>query len=329
MRQRSPIVAVAGLLAVLLRPAAVQAQAARPVPPPTVTIPPSTGTPSTGTGTSGYAVEPAPAEALPVTSAETVPTPPPATTSSPSSATPAPTPYAGPDATAPLTAPPGASTPTPYATPGVPPVKPTGFDFGGQSLAPLPPPPPAIDPATIRRQPWRGRYWMAFRLSITGPVAGEHPAAPSVLALGGGADFGWRVGNVLGLGMGLSGQTHNLQLVDVTNPGTGERSKQTFKSQMLYWDALFARFHLPLKRRFQPYAEVGFGLARLLSRGDETRSYGPQVRASLGLEGWVSSNVTLGIAGTYRLNALNHPSGHSGWVIGHAMQGTFELGFHW
>ena len=165
-------------------------------------------------------------------------------------------------------------------------------------------------------------------MSVTGPVAGVHPAAPSVLALGGGADFGWRVGNVLGLGMGLSGQTHNLKLLESLDLNTGLEGKRTYKGQMLYWDALFARVHLPLKKRFQPYVEAGIGLARL-AHAEGGRSYGPQMRAALGLEGWVSSNVTLGFAGTYRLNALNNVPMRDGWVVGHAMQGTFELGIHW
>ena len=311
MRQHSRIVAVAGLLAVGLCPALAGAQAAASaapvVPPPTAPI------------TTVVPEAPAP-EAVPVpTPADTVQTPPPV-------ATPAPAPYAGPG-TPPLTAPPGAGTPRPYAAPGAPPVQP-GFDFGGTSLAPLPPPPAPVDPAKIRRQPWRGRYWLALRMSITGPVAGVHPAAPSVLALGGGADVGWRIGNVLGLGMGLSGQTHNLRLLESKDLNTGIEGKRTYKGQMLYWDALFARVHLPLKRRFQPYVEAGIGLARL-AHAAGGRSYGPQVRAALGLEGWVSNNLTLGFAGTYRLNALNHVPEREGWVIGHAMQGTFELGLHW
>ena len=169
---------------------------------------------------------------------------------------------------------------------------------------------------------------MALRMGITGPIAGQHPSAPSVLALGAGGDFGWRVGNVLGLGMGLSGQTHNLVLLEVIDGNTGQTSKRTYKGQMLYWDALFARVHLPLKRRFQPYAELGLGLARL-AHAQGGKSYGPQVRAALGLEGWVSANVTLGVASTYRLNALRHVPGRDGVVVGHALQGTLELGVHW
>lgn len=325
MRHRSWIVAVAGGLAATLAPGLVHAQAARAVPPPGAPITPATA-PATSPApppavaseaVPGEIVPAPPGETVPATPGETVPTPPPP-------ATPAPTPYAG--AAPPLTAPPGASTPTPPVAPGSPAARPPGFDFGGQSMAPLPPPPAALDPATIRRQPWRGRWWMSLRAGITGPIAGHHPSAPSVLSLGAGADVGWRVGNVLGLGMGLSGQIHNRVLViDYVD---GVKASVPHEGRMLYWDALFMRLHLPLKSRFQPYSELGIGLARLAGPQGE-RNFGPQVRASLGFDGWVSANVTLGFATTYRLNALNKIPNREGWVVGHALQGTFELGLHW
>jgi hypothetical protein len=60
------------------------------------------------------------------------------------------------------------------------------------------------------------------------------------------------------------------------------------------------------------------------------RSYGGQVRAALGLEGWITNTVTLGFAGTYRMNAFRDLPGQGpGWTIGHAMQGVLELGVHW
>lgn len=317
MRHRSRIVAaISGLLAGL---APLVGQAAPAVPSPTAPIDPSTA----------GGVQPPAEEAMPVavppstTPAETLPTAP-APAPAPASSTPAPTPYAGP--TTPLTAPPGASTPKPYPTPGAPPAPGQGFDMGGQAMAPLPPPPASLDPGTIRRQPWRGRYWLGLRMGITGPLGGERPGAPAVLSLGGGLDFGWRVNNVLGLGMGISGQVHNRMVFLERDAQTGQEVRRTANGRMLYWDALFARIHLPLKRRFQPYVEIGGGLARL-ARAEGGRSFGGQVRTALGLEGWVSTNVTLGFAAQYRLNALK--DGDRGVVVGHAMQGTFELGIHW
>jgi hypothetical protein len=305
----------AGLLAVIVAVAPGLAGAA-PVPSPTVPITPNTAGPAVPETAAGE-VAPTPTPTPTPTPAETLPAP---------TTTPAPTPYAGPSA--PVTPPPGATSPTPPAAPGAAPKPGEGFDMGGQSIAPLPPPPAALDPSTIRRQPWRGRWWLGLRLGIHGPVGGDTPARPTVLGFGGGADFGWRVGNVLGLGMGISGQAHNKLRLTVED-AYGTLTKQVFVGQMLYWDALFARIHLPLKKRFQPYLEVGGGLARL-ARAEGGRTFGAQVRGALGLEGWVTGNVTLGFAATYRLVALNDKHGDTaGWVVGHAMGGVFELAYHW
>lgn len=307
MRLRSRV-AIAGVL-VGLCPCAVSAA---PVPDPSAPITPTAG----------------PSEALPVAEPVTTPAPTPAETlpepTPPVRSNPAPAPYAG--QSPPLAPPPGSAPPQPYPTPGA--TEPRPMDLGGMAVVPLPPPPPSLDPRTIRRQPWRGRYWMSLRLGITGPIGGERPAAPSVLSLLGGADVGWRVGNVLGLGMGLSGNIHNRVRLTLTDPETGNLYAQTNNGRMLYWDALFARVHLPLKKRFQPYVELGGGLARL-GRGEGGRSYGAQMRAALGVEGWVSNTITMGFSGLYRLHAIHDVQGGKGWIVGHAMQGVFEIGLHW
>lgn len=255
---------------------------------------------------------PAPAETAPIyappTEAETLP------------ATPAPTPYAGPSTPA---APPTSVSPTPSPTPGA---APAGFDFGGQSLTPLPPPPPPLDASRIRPGAWRGRYWLGFRMMFTGPVGGEVPARPNLLTLGGGVDFGVRVGNVLGVGMGLSGHIQNRVIAYVDTMIGPE--KRTLSGRMLYWDALFVRVHAPFKKRFQPFIEVGGGLASLNRAQDGVKVYGAQARLGLGIEGWITRGVTLGVNGVYRLTALND-RGAGRWLVGHAMHGVVELGFHW
>jgi hypothetical protein len=254
-------------------------------------------------------VEAAPIYAPPPTATETLP------------ATPAPTPYGGPPST-PVAPPTGA-----YPTPGAPPAAaPAGFDMGGQSLTPLPPPPAPLDATRIRPSSWRGRYWLGFRLMVTGPVGGEVPARPNLLTLGGGVDFGVRIGNVIGVGMGLSGHIQNRVIASVdTMTGTERR---TLSGRMLYWDALFVRLHAPLKKRFQPFLELGGGLASLNRADDGAKVYGAQARLGLGIEGWVTRSVTLGVNGVYRLTALND-RGANRWLVGHAMHGVVELGFHW
>lgn len=288
-----------------------EAHAQAPViPAPATAPPPAAPTPA--------ATAPAPATA-PATSEAPAPVyAPPSAPSETLPATPAPTPYAGTQPTAPA---PGA-----YPTPGAPPQPaPSGFDFGGQSLTPLPPPPARLDPARINPQPWRGRYWFGARLLVTGPLGGEVPARPNLLTISGGADFGVRIHNILGLGMGLSGHAQNRVRATVMELGGNE--KRVLTATALYWDALFARIYAPVRKRFQPYVDVGGGLSRV-DRAIEGRVYGAQMRLGLGFDGWITRNVTLGVAGVYRLNALNDRAAGR-WIVGHAMHGVVELGFHW
>ena len=324
MMLRSTMIAWAGLL-VLGAGQVAAAQGPITVPQPRAPITPATG----GVITPQPPRDAAPAAPAAQPEAEasealTEPPPPPAE-SLPTN--PAPAPYG---TVAPS---PDGSAPSPPAAPGAPPKTGAGFDFGGETMTPLPPPPAPLDPKKISRGPWRGRAWMGLRMSVTGPVGGEIGARPGVLSLGGGADVGWRINNVLGLGMGVSGQIHSR--TRVREVGTNDTVR--FNNGMLYWDAAFLRVYMPLKRRFQPYIEVGGGLARLNHHAPDAsgsvvglRSYGAQVRAALGIEGWVSSTVTIGFSGTYRLNAFKALPGQGpGWTVGHAMQGVLELGFHW
>jgi hypothetical protein len=305
MTLRSTMIAVAGLLTLGVAQVAGAQEPAPSVPPPSTPI-----TPENSGGVlapeDAAPVAPPPPVVAPQTPPETLPT------------TPAPVPYGTPGAAAPQSPPPPA---------------PGGFDMGGEMMTPLPPPPPPVEPSTISRGPWRGRGWMSFRMSVTGPVGGELGARPGVLSLGAGGDIGWRINNVVGLGTGLSGQIHSR--IRVREVGTNDTTR--FNNGMLYWDAGFLRLYAPFKRRFQPYVEIGGGLARLNHHAADAtgavvpmRSYGGQVRAALGLEGWITNTVTLGFAGTYRMNAFRDLPGQGpGWTIGHAMQGVLELGVHW
>lgn len=274
----------------------------------------------------------APAQTAPATEAPVSappPTPAPAEVGVPVAPPPAaaapaetPTPVPAPEATPPVAAP-----AAPPAQPSQPaPPSGTGFDWGGRSVQPLPPPPGPADPRRIKRDPWRGRFWLSPRLSITGPIGGDKPARPSLLTLGGGADFGVRLSNRFGLGMGISGQTH--QSARLTVPGTTDRTIKY--GGALFWDALFLRVYF-LKKRFQPLIEIGGGLARInMPQGG--RLLGPQLRAGVGFDGWVSSNVTIGFTTVYRLIAVKVPADGivpAKWVAGHGLQGVLQLGLHW
>lgn len=309
MTLRTTTIAFTGLLTLGLGPIAAAQPA--PVPAPGAPITPQSAPQVAPAGTL------APEDAAPVVQPPVAAPEPPIETLP---STPAPTPY-------------GTAAPAAPAAPAEPAPGPVAMDYGGEMMTPLPPPPPPLDPSTISRGPWRGRGWLALRLSVTGPVGGDLGARPSVLSFGGGGDLGWRINNVVGLGMGVSGQIHSR--IRVREVGTNDTTR--FNNGLLYWDAAFLRLYLPLKRRFQPYAEVGGGLARLNHHAPDAtgavvplRSYGGQVRAALGFEAWITSTFTFGFSGTYRLNAFRDlPGQGAGWSVGHAMQGVIDFAAHW
>lgn len=239
-------------------------------------------------------------------------------------------PVAPPPAAAPPAAQAPAAGPAPAAAPAPAPesgaARPPTFDWGGRQVEPLPPPPPPVDPATIKVDPWRGRFWFAPRLLLTGPIGGDKPARPTLLTIGGGLDFGVRLSNRWGLGLGLSGQTHTS--IRATIPGTTDKTIRN--GGMFFFDPLFVRMYF-LKKRFQPLIEFGAGYARArMPLGDI--HHGAQIRAGIGFDGWVSSQVTIGFTTVYRMIALSMPQDGitpAHWSIGHALQGALQLGFHW
>lgn len=231
---------------------------------------------------------------------------------------PAPAPAPAPDP-APAPAPPvAAGTGTPAA--------PNAMDWGGRQVEPLPPAPPPADPGRINRDPWRGRFWLAPRLTVSGPIDGDTPARPTLLTIGAGADVGIRLSNRIGLGMGISGQIHTS--VRQTIPGTTD--KRIENGGALFWDALFVRVYL-MKRRFQPLLELGGGMVRI-AHPVEGVLRGAQVRAGAGFDVWVSGQVTLGFTTVYRLLTARVPADGLAppyWSVGHAMQGALQIGLHW
>lgn len=265
------------------------------------------------------AQEPAPAPEVPVA------TPPPPSGPAETGVAVAPPPVSAPQPAQPGSTPAPAATPPAATAPGAP--APAGaFDWGGRQVEPLPPAPEPADPQRIRTDAWRGRYWLAPRLTITGPIGGDTPARPTLLTVGGGVDFGVRANNRFGVGMGLSGQIHTS--VRTTSPGTIDKVIQN--GGAFFWDALFLRVYF-LKKRFQPLLEVGGGLARV-THPIEGKLYGAQLRAGAGFDAWVSGQVTLGFTTVYRLIALHLPQDGitpASWSVGHALQGVLQVGLHW
>lgn len=192
--------------------------------------------------------------------------------------------------------------------------------MGTAAMAPLPSPAPPVDPSSIAKGPWRGKGYLRLRVYANGAVGGEQPARSNVVAFGGEAEIGWRINNWASLGFGLGGNPHRrierLVLID------GETFRELADASLMNWDFVVARFFVPLERRVQPFVDVSGGLSVLGPLPGESRRAGGQGRASIGMDVWVSRNLSLECALGYRLNAMDES-------VGHALFGRFGLGIHW
>jgi hypothetical protein len=192
------------------------------------------------------------------------------------------------------------------------------YAVGSSGVAPLPPAPPPVSPSTIPRGSWRGIGWLAIRMHVTGPIAGETPGRPTVISLGGGAEGGWRIRQWVGIGAGFARQPHEVYRADVPDaPATIDR-----RGYMTNWDIAFVRLYAPVPGRVDPYIDVGGGLAFFDPARDRASLVGGAVRGSIGLDVWITRSVTLGLAGLYRANFVDE-------TVGHAWQGALELAVHW
>jgi hypothetical protein len=206
-----------------------------------------------------------------------------------------------------------ASPPNPKAPPseGV-------YAVGSSGVAPLPAAPSPVPPSAIRRGSWRGIGWLSVRLLVTGPIYGDAPGRPTVIALGGGADGGWRIRQWVALGAAFSRQPHEVYREDVPDaPAVVNR-----RGYMTAWDVAFLRLYAPVRGRVDPYLDIGGGLAFFDPARDRPSLLGGTVRASAGLEVWVSRHLTLGLSGLYRVNFVDE-------TIGHAWQAGLDFGIHW
>ncbi len=194
---------------------------------------------------------------------------------------------------------------------------------------PLPPPPDPLTGKKNSQEPWRGRFWLGLRLAAAGGIAGERPARPNVVSLGGGFDLGVRIRNWIGIGTGFSGQIHDRMTFNVLDP-YGKVVGQTYRYGNLFvWDIAYARLFMG-RGRFQPYLEGGGGLTSYY-RPEGGYQIGGHVRAGAGFDGWVTPNLTLGMFANYRMIALEqrYSDGARDYSIGHSIVGGLEMGLHW
>jgi hypothetical protein len=192
------------------------------------------------------------------------------------------------------------------------------YAVGSSGVAPLPPAPPPVDPSKIPRGDWRGVGWLSLRVLVSGPLYGDAPARPTVISLGGGAEGGWRIRQWIGLGAGFSRQPHEIYRQDVPDAP----AVLTRRGYLTAWDIAFVRLFAPVRGRVDPYVDVGGGLAFFDPARDRASLVGGTVRGSIGIDAWLTRQLTLGLAGTYRVNFVDE-------TVGHAWQAALELGVHW
>jgi hypothetical protein len=212
------------------------------------------------------------------------------------------------------------SAPSSSATPPDPQARPSEgvYAVGSSGIAPLPAPPPPVSPETISRGRWSGVGWLSVRLVVTGPIAGDSPARPTVVALGGGAEGGWRIRQWIGLGTSFTRQPHEVYREDIPDAP----AVVTFRGYMSAWDIAFVRLFAPVRGRVDPFIDVGGGLAFFEPARDRPTLLGGTVRASVGFEAWVARNLTLGLSGLYRANFVDD-------TVGHGWQAAVDFGVHW
>jgi hypothetical protein len=192
------------------------------------------------------------------------------------------------------------------------------YAVGSSGIAPLPDAPPPVDPSTIPRGEWRGVGWLSLRLIVSGPIYGDAPGRPTVISLGGGAEGGWRIRQWIGLGAGFSRQPHEIHRQDVPEAP----AVLTRRGYMTAWDIAFVRLFAPVPGRVDPYIDIGGGLAFFDPARDRASLVGGTVRGSIGLDAWITRQLTMGLAGIYRVNLVDG-------TVGHAWQAAIELAVHW
>jgi len=206
----------------------------------------------------------------------------------------------------------------PFAPPPNPKAHPSEgvYAVGSGPIAPLPAPPPPVPISTIPKLDWRGTAWLSFRLTVTGPIGGAYPAKPSVVSLGGAVEGGWRINQLVGVGIGLARQPNEIIRQTVLDQTVVRRGN------MNVWDFAFVRLFAPVRGRVDPFVDLGGGMVFLESaRPGLPLDVGGSLRASVGFDAWLTKTITLGISGLYRAVFV-------GDSIGHTIQGAVELAVH-
>lgn len=193
--------------------------------------------------------------------------------------------------------------------------------WGGAFDAPLPPPPAAVDPSALRSTPWRGRVWLGVGLAASFPLGGRPPAAGSVIGLAAEANLGFRVNPFLALHLAVSSFAHDAARRTVAVPD-GTVVPEVEIGRITTFDLGTARVFVPVHRRVEPWAEVGFGVGSRRGPFAVERQAVGLVRVGAGVDFWLAPTLTLGVSAIYRTLFL-------GDAVGHALRTGADFGIHW
>lgn len=191
------------------------------------------------------------------------------------------------------------------------------YAVGSSGVAPLPAPPPAVPVETIARGRWSGVGWLSARWLVTGPIAGITPARPTVIALGGGVEGGWRIRQWIGLGSAFSRQPHEEYRPDSPDAPV----VLDHRGYMSAWDVAFLRLFAPVRGRVDPFIDLGGGFSYVDPARNRRAVLGGTVRASAGLEVWLARSLTVGLTGIYRATFVDG-------TVGHSWQAAIDFGLH-
>jgi hypothetical protein len=123
---------------------------------------------------------------------------------------------------------------------------------------PLPPPPPDAPRASVRTGPWRGRGWIGFGLGAT--LSPLEQRRDRVLSGGAWLEGGLRLHRHVGLATRLGTYVGSARREDGYDDD-GDRVVVTAVGRVTTWDVARLRLFFPVRRRLEPWVDVGGGLA--------------------------------------------------------------------
>lgn len=170
--------------------------------------------------------------------------------------------------------------------------------LGDLAGPPLPGPPPDVARARVEQGPWFGRGWVG--LALGGSLSPIDRKAGRALALGAYLEGGLRLHRHVGLATRLGTYVGSVGRADGYD-ANGERVLVTSAGRTTTWDAARLRAILPVRRRLEPWLEVGGGLAVERPPFASTRRAWGSFVSAVGLGIWVAPRITLQLAVEHRL----------------------------